>query len=836
MAWDQLGTSWPHVAYATTGFALLLFGTISLFLKEKLYIGEATLATIFGLIVGPHCLDWFSPEKWGNTDYITLEVSRIVLVVQIFAVAVELPKKYVWRHWFSLFMLLVPVMTYGWLISSVFIWKLVPTLRWIEALAVAACITATDPVLASAVVGKGKFAKRVPGHLRNLLSAESGCNDGMAFPFALLAVNILEHEGNAGEIAKDFIAVSVLYECIFGCLIGAVIGYVGRVLIKFAEKYNLIDRESLLAYYFCMAVFCAGIGTILGIDDLLVAFCAGTAFSWDGWFAKQTEESHVSNVIDVLLNTAYFIYFGAIVPWNYFNHADIGLRAWKLVLLAIIVLVVRRLPIMLLIKPVIPDIKTWREALFCGHFGPIGVGGLFIAILVRAELETGGVTPLKELPAPTEKNYYAIATIWPITCFLVISSIIVHGSSIAVFTLGKRLNNMAITMTYTRTQTQGGEPSWMKRLPFDGSGLRLEKVETETVFGNKNKKRRKPKIKRKNKAPASEEEPPKNVEVSLSLEVGDETVKKTEILPSNKILGKDPKDIRAYLEGSHVVVEDDEGNFVHDFDIGSIHGVTSVPQLEIKATEKSPDVSEPSSDSGVTRVEGDDESVGGSERSLSRPVSVHSRSGQHGRRQVFACMVDNNVILENEDGEIIKRYRVHRKGEPSDANKTKWEKFTGMFRQRKDHEDEPDIEHSSQDRIVPIEGDESDVADKNSIGNNPNILRRLEKMVQSDGLFPNADSGHRRQIQVDVIDARNDPSSPENDEEEGVEYDDPHVESHDEEEDDETEVERNRRLAALGVLDTSERSEARAGSSHMSGIAEENSDTKLTFSLPKKPH
>lgn len=56
---------------------------------------------------------------------------------------------------------------------------------WLEfsaSLLISACITATDPILAQSVVS-GKFAQRVPGHLRNLLSAESGCNDGMAFPF-----------------------------------------------------------------------------------------------------------------------------------------------------------------------------------------------------------------------------------------------------------------------------------------------------------------------------------------------------------------------------------------------------------------------------------------------------------------------------------------------------------------------------------------------------------------------------------------------------------------------------------------------------------------------------
>ncbi|KAF5092507.1 hypothetical protein D0Z00_004551 [Geotrichum galactomycetum] len=195
MAWDQLWINKPHLAYAVIGGFTTVFSLISLFVKEKLYIGEATVATIFGVIVGPHCLNWFAPTTWGNTDNITLELSRIVLVVQIFAVAVELPKKYMLKHWLSVFLLLLPVMTFGWLISSVFIWKLVPTLSWIEALVIAACVTATDPVLASAVVGKGKFARRVPGHLRNLLSAESGSNDGMAFPFAYLALSCIHYTG-----------------------------------------------------------------------------------------------------------------------------------------------------------------------------------------------------------------------------------------------------------------------------------------------------------------------------------------------------------------------------------------------------------------------------------------------------------------------------------------------------------------------------------------------------------------------------------------------------------------------------------------------------------------
>jgi len=342
------------------------------------------------------------------------------------------------------------------------------------------------------VVGKGKFAKRVPKHLRDVLSAESGCNDGMAFPFIYLALYLIDYRPDADEVAKNWIVITILYECVFGAFYGFVIGYIGRHGIKFAEKHDLVDRESFLVFYFVLALFCAGSGSILGVDDLLVGFAAGVGFSNDGWFTQKTEESHVSNVIDLLLNLAYFVYLGTIIPWEQYNNPSIGTTPWRLVVIAIFVILFRRIPIMMALKPLIPDVKTWREALFAGHFGPIGVGAIFVAILARAELETGGATPLASYPPMGAPNSNLVALIWPITTFLVISSIIVHGSSIAVFTLGKHINTLTLTMSYTtgNPTDDGNGPSWLNRLPritsisksqgksigseSDGEGLRLE--------------------------------------------------------------------------------------------------------------------------------------------------------------------------------------------------------------------------------------------------------------------------------------------------------------------------------------------------------------------------
>ncbi|KAK3938361.1 Na(+)/H(+) antiporter [Diplogelasinospora grovesii] len=472
MAWEHLSITKPHLVYIILGGFTSLFMLCSTVIKEKIYIGEATVATVCGIIFGPHAANLINPQSWGSVDIVTIEFSRIVLVVQCFAVGVELPKFYMERHWKSVVFLLIPVMTFGWLITSLFIWWMVPPLDWLESLVVAACVTATDPVLASSVVGKGKFAKRVPKHLRDLLSAESGCNDGMAFPFIYLAIYLIQDHLDAKEVTKHWIVYTILYECIFGALYGFMIGYIARHGIKYAEQHDLIDRESFLVFYFVLALFCAGSGSILGVDDLLVGFSAGVGFSNDGWFTQKTEESHVSNVIDLLLNLAYFVYFGTIIPWEQFNNADLGLSAWKLSIIAIFVILFRRIPIMLALKPFIPDIKTWREALFAGHFGPIGVGAIFVAMMARGELETENPVPLAEMPPPDVPHYVLITLVWPVVTFIVVASILVHGSSIAVFTLGKHINTLTITMSYTTANEEG--PSWMNRLPRISSQSRSQ--------------------------------------------------------------------------------------------------------------------------------------------------------------------------------------------------------------------------------------------------------------------------------------------------------------------------------------------------------------------------
>ncbi|KAH8914409.1 hypothetical protein BT69DRAFT_1072036 [Atractiella rhizophila] len=447
-----------HLAYTLLSAFTVFFGMFSALVKERLFFGEPIIATGLGIVFSETVADIFAPRTWnggGDFNEVTLEIMRIVIALSVFAVGVELPKSYVLKHWKSLSILLGPNMLFGWMVSGALIYVIIPKLTFLESLVVAAAVTPTDPVLAASVVGRGKFAQEhVPSHLRHLLQCESGSNDGAAFPFLFLALFLLLREDvSVGDTIGQWILLVLLYQIILGTFIGAFIGVMARKIMKFSKRRGLIDRESMVAMYVALALFTTGVTTLAGSDDLLASFACGVAFAWDDWFSESIEDSNFANIIDLLVNCATFVYIGATMPFPAWDDPLLSLTPWRLVLLAIAILVLRRLPFILLFYNFMPDIKTFREAVFSGHFGPMGVGAIFIATLATERLPT----PL--YPPETSLDVLAL-TIQPIVYFLVLSSVLVHGLTIPFFSVGKRLHSRVHSISRTWTQASGG-PAWL---------------------------------------------------------------------------------------------------------------------------------------------------------------------------------------------------------------------------------------------------------------------------------------------------------------------------------------------------------------------------------------
>ena len=152
------------------------------------------------------------------------------------------------------------------------------------------------------------------------------------------------------------------------------------------------------------------------------------------------------------------------IPWTSFKHPP-NLTPGKLSVLLILVILFRRIPVLLALKPWIPDVKTYREALFCGHFGPMGLGALFLSMEARAQLETGTSQPHPHPPAHSPfKN--TIDIVWPVVSFIILGSIMIHGFSVAV---------ISVASHYSRRKGErepliGSETEGLAHMVHEGGG------------------------------------------------------------------------------------------------------------------------------------------------------------------------------------------------------------------------------------------------------------------------------------------------------------------------------------------------------------------------------
>ncbi|KAJ2898763.1 Sodium/hydrogen exchanger family-domain-containing protein [Zalerion maritima] len=429
-----------NIVVSLLGGYISLFGLVSYLLKENYYMSEALLSLLAGVLF--KVINWIRPLEYAdgsseNVDDITLYFSRLVLGVQLVLAGIQLPNRYLRKEWKRLGLLVGPVMSCMWLTTSALVYGLVPGIPFVHALAVGACVTPTDPIL-SAVIVKGKFADHnVPKPLQELVVAESGTNDGLGYPFLFLPLYIIKYvgtsansgaTGGASKVAGMWFGETMGYIVILSVIYGIVVGYVAKTALFWAESRHYVDKESFLVFAISLALFILGTAGMVGTDDVLACFIAGNVFTWDDWFRKETADDSLQPTIDMLLNVTIFLWFGAVCPWHRFI-ANGVIPLYRLVPLGILILLLRRLPWVFAIHKFIPQIEQFKQALFVGFFGPIGVSAIFYLYIA-----------VEFVDAMTEDGREDVAdlseTIRVVVWFLVVCSVVVHGLSIPMGKLG----------------------------------------------------------------------------------------------------------------------------------------------------------------------------------------------------------------------------------------------------------------------------------------------------------------------------------------------------------------------------------------------------------------
>jgi NhaP-type Na+/H+ or K+/H+ antiporter len=468
-----LSLSELNIILSILGAFILLFGFISIKLKAKWYLGEALPAVVVGICLGPLAANFIDSERWGSasagqTSEISLGIMRVLIGIQLVIAGFQLPAKYCQHRWKELFTLLIPVMTLMWLCTSACVVLVIPNISFLSALVIGACVTSTDPILSQAIA-KGPFAdKFVARDLREAISAEAGANDGFGFPFLMLAMYLMRHAsdpvkaegvsadavgipgltdgaphalvgraegvervgGGVGIALANWIVGTWIYFVFMSVVIGFAFGLAASYALKFALRKKWVDSESYLMYPLALGLWLVGVCGLVGTDDLLACFAAGTALNWNGEFLTETEKLHdeVNSVVDVLLNFGGFMYIGAVLPWDQFSNPEIGITYGRLFALGFLVIVFRRIPAIMATYKFMPNsIKNYKEALFMGYFGPIGVGAVFYVEHTKHLLPKLG-------EGDAEQTALSRAMV-PAVYWLVIFSIVWHGLSIPALNL-----------------------------------------------------------------------------------------------------------------------------------------------------------------------------------------------------------------------------------------------------------------------------------------------------------------------------------------------------------------------------------------------------------------
>lgn len=237
-------------------------------------------------------------------------------------------------------------------------------LPWIASFLVGAVLSPTDPVFASALVGR----EGVPRRLRHLLNVESGINDGLVLPVVVVLLAV------AGNSEVEYGAI--LGELALGVVIGVVVPWIALHL-EHTRFFDLAASYEPL-YAFAVGILVLALASVTHANLFLAAFSAGiTTVTVSPHFKEAFHR--FGELLTELLKLAAILVFGALISPSFLGEISVG--GYVFVLLA---LVVAR-PAALLVSFLGSSIGP-REWIAAAWFGPKGFASVVYGLLI---LESG---------------------------------------------------------------------------------------------------------------------------------------------------------------------------------------------------------------------------------------------------------------------------------------------------------------------------------------------------------------------------------------------------------------------------------------------------------------
>jgi sodium/hydrogen antiporter len=364
---------------------------------QRWSISPPFLGLVAGIVLGPEVLDLLTIPA-GDATQVMRIAAQLLLAVGLMASALRYPVSTLRvRRRELLWLVTVALPAMAMIVAGSAIWMLSMPLG--AALVLGAALSPTDPVLASGIATGEPAERDIPMRARQVLSLESGANDGLAMPLVVVALAVALERSLHDAVLQG--AYEVGAAVVFGAAAGAV---AGRAL-RWAKRHREIGASARALYPLVLATFVLGAGTLLRADGLLGVFVAGLAHNQAIAGGDRQVEVGIDEALNQFLVVPAFLLLGAMLPWA--EWAELG---WSGVAFVTAAMILRRLPVLLALKQ--PLGSDWTETLWLGWFGPIGVAALFYLGHAAAQGLTDPV-------------------VWAAGTLVVTSSTILHGLTAA---------------------------------------------------------------------------------------------------------------------------------------------------------------------------------------------------------------------------------------------------------------------------------------------------------------------------------------------------------------------------------------------------------------------
>lgn len=341
--------------------ALLLVGVLISERASRTVLSTAVLFLIGGFVLGQGVLGVLSIE---TGDPVVKGLAELALFSVLFTDGMRVGWKDLrsaWRLPGRALLLGLPLT----LLITAVLAHYVAGVPWLEAFLLGAVLAPTDPVFASAIVGR----EEVPGRLRHLLNVESGVNYGLALPIVLVLL------ATAG--GTDAEGWQLAEEIGFGVVVGVLV----PLAVLSLERLPFLRAEKALQPLLTVSVglLVLALCTVTHANLFLGAFSAGiTMASYRPELREDFEQ--FGELVTELLKLAAILVFGALMT-PVFLFQEIPLSGW---FFAVLALVVAR-PVALFISFLGSKFPA-PEQIAAMWFGPKGFASVVYGLIV---LESG---------------------------------------------------------------------------------------------------------------------------------------------------------------------------------------------------------------------------------------------------------------------------------------------------------------------------------------------------------------------------------------------------------------------------------------------------------------